>query len=155
MRRFILSLFVGVLLSAHSAMGITVIVDTALSDEDTLVFDVIWGSSLTSRRADPITLPNTSILAEDDGYQVRIYANASFQDGFENTVLFASEGDRLFANATILGNDHTSITAIADPYGARFVYGAAVPEAGSTAFLLFMVAGGLHLLRRNWTGAER
>ena len=51
-------------------------------------------SSLTRRRADPVTLPNTSILAEDDAYQVGIYANASFQDGFENTVLFASEGDR-------------------------------------------------------------
>ena len=125
-------------LSIPNTRAITVTIVEALSDEDTIVVDVVWGPTIgTISDVDFLGDPgNSHVTVGDFNTQLSVWANPAFEYGLETGLGFASELDRSFANMTVQFNDGISIKEIAAGFGARIVYGNAVPDGGSSFALL-------------------
>lgn len=162
MKRLLLSLLLTTCACVHSANAITIDIDSALTDVDTLVFDVRWDALAP---ADPLFTP----VVDYGGYHVAAVDSISkltilvINSPIHSQVnLNFAPGSRLFGPSSpsvLWGESPSSVSGPADGFSARFIYGAlpttpgtsssSVPDSGSNLALLgFAVVGTVGLRRK-------
>ena len=129
MKNLLLAILLTLVSSIQPASANTITIDETLTDSDTLVFDVVWGSSQTLPSAADDQLGAGFVQVQELIFTEFLPTFLILHGGFPGfspdvfTIILTSNLNRTFADADdIIDFSGTSISATPDGFGAHVVY---------------------------------